>query len=153
MTDATDLLEALVAIVKDPKAWDKRVAAMREAAGDLAEAKQLKKDTDNQAAQAAKDVETAHYERGQAERALRDAAAQAAANDARARELANGEAGLKSKQGDFATEQANWKTNVENREYELTVREAAAAEKLKKAEELMAGYDEAKHQAALKLAS
>jgi len=50
-------------------------------------------------------------------------------------------------------EAANWKANVEAREADLVAREAIASKKLNDANKLMAAYDEAKHQAALKLAS
>ena len=114
MTDVTDLITALVAIAKDPKAWEKRIDDMKEAAGNLAEARKLKKDTDQAREDAAKDLETARYERGQAERATRDIAAQNATNQVRERDVAG---------------------------------------KLNEVSKLMASYDEAKHKAALKLAS
>jgi hypothetical protein len=48
---------------------------------------------------------------------------------------------------------ANLKANYEQREAALTARERDAAAKLNEAAKLMASYDEAKHQAAMKLAS
>lgn len=153
MTDVSDLLEAFVAIAKDPKAWDTRVGVMQAAAGDLAEARQLKKDTDASAAQAAKDVETAHYERDQIERTRRDITGQALANAQRERELDKREAEIKDQMTELTQWKANALANISAREDELTKREAAAAKQLQEAQALMANYDEAKHQAALKLAS
>lgn len=153
MTDATDLLEALVAIAKDPKAWDKRVADMKEAAGDLAEARKLKKENEALAAQAAKDVETAHYERGQADRAEKNTAAQAAANDLNAKELERQTAELERWKATFLQEKANNLANIEQREAAIEIREREAVKKLDEAQKLMAEYDAAKHQAYLKLAS
>jgi hypothetical protein len=153
MTDATDLIAALVAIVKDPKSWDKRIDDMREAAGNLAAARQLKKETEEAREAAAKDLETARYERGQAERATRDIGAQNVANQQRERDLRGLETDLARRRQAFDAETANWKANVESREADLTAREAIAAKKLNDANKLMAAYDEAKHQAALKLAS
>jgi hypothetical protein len=153
MTDVTDLLEAFVAIAKDPKAWEKRVADMREAAGNLAEARKAKKDAETAAAQAAKDVETAHYERGQADRAQRDTTAQAAINSQRTQEIVNQTAELERWKATFAQEKANNLANIEQREAALEIREREALKKLDQAQKLMADYDEAKHKAALKLAS
>jgi len=153
MTDVTDLITALVAIAKDPKAWERRIDDMKEAAGNLAEARKLKKDTDQAREDAAKDLETARYERGQAERATRDMGAQTAANAVRERDLRGAEAELTRRRQAFEQEAANWKANVDAREADLVAREAIAAKKLNDANKLMAAYDEAKHQAALKLAS
>jgi DNA repair exonuclease SbcCD ATPase subunit len=153
MTDATDLLEALVAIAKDPKAWDKRVVDMRAAAGDLNEARALKKDTEAAAAQAAKDVETAHYERDQIERTRRELTGQAVSNSQREKELDKRESELNAAKSEYEQTKNNWTINVNAREADLATREAAVAKKLKDAETLLAKYDEAKHQAALKLAS
>ena len=153
MTDVTELISALVAIAKEPKAWDKRIDDMKEAAGNLAAARQLKKETDEAREAQAKDLETARYERGQAERATRDIAAQAAANQQRARELKGHETELANARNAFEREAANWRANVESREADLTAREAIAAKKLRDAQTLMASYDEAKHRAAEKLAS
>ena len=148
-----DLMTAFVAIAKDPKAWEKRIEQAKEAAGDLAEMRRLKDETKAAADQAAKDVETAHYERDQADRSERNAAAQAASNDARARELAAIEADLATRRTAFDTEAQNWKLNADQREAALETREREAIKKLDEAQKLMADYDEAKHQAALKLAS
>ena len=153
MIDVSDLISALVAIAKDPKAWEKRIDDMKEAAGNLNAARQLKKETDEAAGQAAKDLETARYERGQAERATRDIGAQTANNAVRERDLRGLETELTRRRQAFELEAANWKANVDAREADLVAREAIATKKLNDANKLMAAYDEAKHQAALKLAS
>ena len=153
MTDVTDLISALVAIAKDPKAWEKRIEDMNEAAGNLNAARQLKKETDEAREAAAKDLQTARYERDQAERATRVAAGQSTANGQRERELRGAETALTQRRQAFDAEAANWKVNIETREADLTAREAIATKKLNDANKLMAAYDEAKHQAALKLAS
>ena len=148
-----DLMVAFVAIAKDPKAWEKRIEQAKEAAGDLAEARRLKDETKQAAAEAAKDLETARYERDQADRSERNTAAQAASTDARARELAALEADFITRRNTFETEAQNWKANADQREAGLETREREAVKKLDEATKLMADYDEAKHQAALKLAS
>ena len=153
MTDVTDLISAFVAIAKDPKGWEKRIDDMNEAAGNLAAARQLKKETDEARDAAAKDLETARYERDQAERSTRSIAAQSAANQQRERDLRGAETQLKNQRETFDREAANWKANVESREADLVAREAIATKKFNDANKLMAAYDEAKHQAALKLAS
>jgi hypothetical protein len=153
MTDATDLIAAFVAIAKDPKAWEKRIDDMEKAAGNLNAARQLKKETEEAREAAAKDLETARYERGQAERATRDAAAQSSVNAAQALQMRHERSDLDRRARAFETEAANWKANVESREADLIAREAIATKKLNDANKLMAAYDEAKHQAALKLAS
>src|SRR5215469_16085519 len=96
MTDVTELISAIVAIAKDPKGWQQRIDDMNEAAGNLNAARQLKKETDEAREAAAKDLETARYERGQAERSSRDIAAQAAANSSRAGELDRRERALEA---------------------------------------------------------
>jgi hypothetical protein len=153
MSEVTDFIAAIVAIAKDPKAWEKRLGDADAIAKDLAEARKTKKEADDAAKQAATDVETAHYERGQAERATRDAAAQSTANANHERDLRAVEANLIRRRNDFDLEMANWKANYEQREAELTAREREVAKRLSDAEKLMTAYDEAKHQAALKLAS
>src|SRR5215472_8615702 len=126
--DVIDLLVAFVAIAKDPAAWEGRIADANKAAGNLNEARKLKKDTDDARQAAEKDLEAARYERGQAERASRDITQQAAANANRAAEL-------------------------DKREPELDAREKIAAKKLNDAQKLLASYDEAKHKAAQALAN
>ena len=128
MSEVTDLIAAIVAIAKDPKGWEKRLGNVKEAGSKLAEARMAEKQATDKAKAAATDLETARYERGQAEHASRTAAAQATANAAGERELKGHEA-------------------------ELAAREQAAEQKLETAQRLMASYDEAKHQAAMKLAS
>ena len=153
MSEVTDLIAAIAAIAKDPKAWEKRLGDAEDIAKQLAEARKTKKEADEAAKQAATDLETARYERGQAERATRDAAAQSTGYAQRERTLRGEEAALSQRRNTFEQEAANWKANVESREADLTAREAIAAKKLNDANKLMAAYDEAKHQAALKLAS
>jgi len=153
MSEVTDFIAAIVAIAKDPKAWEKRLGDADDIAKQLAEVRKTKKEADEAAKAAAADLETARYERGQAEHATRTAAAQSAANDVRARDLKGHEAELARARNTFQQEAANWKANYEQREAELAEREKVAADKLAQALNLMASYDEAKHQAALKLAS
>jgi hypothetical protein len=153
MSEVTDFIAAIVAIAKDPKAWEKRLGDAEDIAKQLAEARKTKKEADETAKQAATDLETARYERGQAEHATRTAAAQATANQQRERELKGHETELAVRRNTFEQEAANWKANVESREADLKAREAIASKKLNDAQKLMAAYDEAKHKAALKLAS
>jgi hypothetical protein len=151
--DAIDLITAIVAIAKDPKAWEKRIADMNEAAGNLAQARQLKTATDQARQAAEKDLETARYERDQAERTRRDVAAQSSANANRVTELDKRERSIEAREQTAQREAQNLKVNLDSREADLTTREAIVAKKLNDANKLMAAYDEAKHQAALKLAS
>ena len=153
MSEVTELIAAIAAIAKDPKAWEKRLGDAEDIAKQLAEARKAKKDADEAAKQAATDLETARYERGQAERANRDAATQSTANAARERSLHDQEVALIQRRNAFEAEAANWKSNYEARENDLTMREKIAAKKLNDAQKLMAAYDEAKHKAALQLAS
>jgi hypothetical protein len=153
MSEVTEFIAAIVAIAKDPKAWEKRLGDAEDIAKQLAEARKTKKEADEAATQAAKDLETARYERDQAERTTRVAAAQSTANQQRERDLRGAEAEIARRRQAFDAEAANWKANVESREADLTAREAIATKKLNDANKLMAAYDEAKHQAALKLAS
>jgi hypothetical protein len=153
MSEVTDLIAAIAAIAKDPKAWEKRLGDADDIAKQLAEMRKIKKEVDDAAKQAATDLETARYERGQAERATRDAAAQSSNNQIRARDLKGHEVELVRARQAFEAEAANWKTNVEQREAALEAREREVAKKLNDAQKLMADYDAAKHQAALKLAS
>jgi hypothetical protein len=153
MSEVTDFIAAIVAIAKDPKAWEKRLGDAEEIAKQLAEARKAKKEADETAKQAATDLETARYERGQAEHATRTAAAQSTANAVRERDLRGQEAALTQRRNVFEQEAANWKANVESREADLKAREAIATKKLNDAQKLMAAYDEAKHKAALQLAS
>jgi hypothetical protein len=152
MTDVTELIAALVAIAKDPKAWEKRIDDMNEAAGNLREARKLKSETEEAQKAAAADLETARYERGQAERATRDATAQATVNAQRERALHAQEEDLNRRKNAFEADAQNSKANLEGREKDLDTRERLAAKKLNDAQKLLAAYDEAKHQAALKLA-
>jgi len=153
MIELEQFITALAKIADDPQAWLRAVGNVQEAREKLAEATKTKKAADEAAKQAATDLETARYERGQAERASRDIAAQNATNQQRERDLRGAETQLKNQRETFEREAANWKANVEAREADLTAREAIAAKKLNDANKLMAAYDEAKHQAALKLAS
>jgi hypothetical protein len=153
MSEVTDLIAAIVAIAKDPKAWEKRLGDADDIAKQLTELRKTKKEAEDAAKAAATDLETARYERGQAEHATRTAAAQSTANAVRERDLRGHEAELRRARDTFEQETANWKTNYEQREAELTAREKTADDKLKQALNLMASYDEAKHKAALKLAS
>jgi hypothetical protein len=113
----------------------------------------LKKDAGDARQAAEKDLETARYERDQAERTRRDVAAQSSANANRAGELDKRERAIEAREQTAQREAQNLKTNLDSREADLAAREAIAAKKLNDANKLMAAYDEAKHQAALKLAS
>ena len=153
MSEVTDFIAAIVAIAKDPKAWEKRLGDADDIAKQVVEIRKTKTEADAAAKAAATDLETARYERGQAEHATRTAQAQSTANQQRERDLKGHEAELVRARNVFEQEAANWKANYERREAELTAREQAAQDKLNQALNLMASYDEAKHQAALKLAS
>src|SRR6516165_3869869 len=67
MSEVTDFIAAIVAIAKDPKAWEKRLGDADDIAKQLAEARRTKKEAEDAAKAAAADLETARYERGQAE--------------------------------------------------------------------------------------
>jgi hypothetical protein len=153
MSEVTDFVGAIVAIAKDPKAWEKRLGDADDIAKQLAETRTLQKRADEAQKAAAADLETARYERGQAEHATRTATAQSTANAQRERELKGHEAELARARAAFEQEAATIKANLDQRDAELTARERAAEDKLNQALNLMASYDEAKHQAALKLAS
>lgn len=152
MTDVTDLIEALVAIAKDPKAWEKRIDDMNEAAGNLREARKAKADAEAAQKAAATDLETARELRAQAERATRDTAAQAAVNHQRELDLEKRERDQVAREQAQTTAFSNLKNNQDAREADLEMREKIAAKKLNDAQKQMAAYDEAKHQAALTLA-
>jgi hypothetical protein len=153
MSEITDFIGAIVAIAKDPKAWEKRLGDADDIAKQLTEARKAQKQADETAKQAATDLETARYERGQAEHATRTAAAASTANQQRERQLKANEGDLLRARNAFEQEAATVKASLDQRETDLTAREKAAADKLNQALNLMASYDEAKHQAALKLAS
>jgi len=151
--DVIDLLVAFVAIAKDPAAWEGRIADANKAAGNLNEARKLKKDTDDARQAAEKDLEAARYERGQAERASRDITQQAAANANRAAELDKREHALEANERAAKLAADNLKANQDAREADLDAREKIAAKKLNDAQKLLASYDEAKHKAAQALAN
>jgi hypothetical protein len=153
MSEVTELIAAIAAIAKDPKAWEKRLGDAAEIASQLVEARRTKKEAEETAKAAITDLATARYERGQAEHATRTAAAQSTANAARERELKAAEAELTRARNDFERETATAKANLDQRDAELNERERAVAKKLNDAQKLMAAYDEAKHKAALQLAS
>jgi len=153
MIELEQLITAIAKIADDPQAWLRAVGNVQEVREKLAEANNAKKAADAAAKQAAQDLETARYERDQAERSTRSIAAQSAANQQRERDLRGAETQLKNQRETFEREAANWKANVDSREADLVAREAIVTKKLNDANKLMAAYDEAKHQAALKLAS
>jgi chromosome segregation ATPase len=156
----TDFISAIVEIARDPKAWDARVAELRkqgEAAAKAMEEVAAREQAvvgHRRAAEAAlaeirrkaADAEYLHKQVADKEKALAEREAllrvrEAAVTDQdhRAREAIN-----------KASEAHN---NLDQREKALAEREKAAAAKLEQAKTLLASYDEAKHRAALKLAS
>ena len=153
MSELEQLISAIAKIADDPQAWLRAVGNVQEVREKLVEIRKAQKEVDEARDAAAKDLETARYERDQAERTTRVAQAQATANGERERELRGAETELARRRQAFDAEAANWKVNVDSREADLTAREAIVAKKLNDANKLMAAYDEAKHQAALKLAS
>ena len=153
MTELEQFISAIAKIADDPQAWLRAVGNVQEVREKLTEARVAEKNAERHAKAAATDLETARYERCQAEHATRTAAAQNAANVVRERDLKGLEADLTRRRNDFEREAANWKVNADSREKDLQAREAIATKKLNDANKLMAAYDEAKHQAALKLAS
>ena len=152
MTDVTEFVAAVVAIAKDPKAFEKRLGDVAEAAEKLAEARKLRKEADEIRGRGQADLEAAEYARGQAERTANIAGAQSTANANRANELDVREKNLAAREQGQRDSEANIKRNIDAREHDLMAREKIAAKKLNDAQKLMASYDEAKHQAALKLA-
>jgi hypothetical protein len=153
MSEVTELIAAIAAIAKDPKAWEKRLGDADDIAKQLAETRKERKAADEAAKQAATDLETARYERGQADHASRSTAQQATANAQRERELDAREKALTERENTQQREAANLKVNYDSREADLEAREAIVTKKLNDAQKLLASYDEAKHQAAMKLAS
>jgi len=153
VTELEQFISAIAKIADDPQAWLRAVGNVQEVREKLTEARVAEKNAERHAKAAATDLETARDEHGQAEHASRTAAAQNAANVARERELKGLETDLARRRNDFEREAAATKVALDRREAELTSREQAAAKKLNDANKLMAAYDEAKHQAALKLAS
>jgi hypothetical protein len=152
MNDVTEFVAAVVAIAKDPKAFEKRLGDVAEAAEKLAEARRLRKEADEIRGRGQADLEAAEYARGQADRAANIAGQQSTANANREKELDARERNLKAREGTQALNEANSKRSLDQREKDLETRERLAAAKLNEASKLMASYDEAKHQAALKLA-
>jgi hypothetical protein len=153
MSEFEQLIAAIAKIADDPQAWLRAVGNVQEVREKLAEANRTKKEAEAAAKAAATDLETARTERAQGDRAMRDAAAQNAANAVRERDLRGLETQLKTQRETFEREAANAKQSLDQRERDLDLRERLAAKKLNDAEKLMASYDEAKHKAALKLAS
>jgi hypothetical protein len=153
MSELTDLIGAIAAIAKDPDAWAKRLADIKTAGEKLAETRMAQRQAEQAAKQAAQDLETARYERGQADHANRAAGQQAASNGVRERELKEHETALTARETTLKQNEQAFRADCDRREAELAQRERAAAAKLNEASELMAAYDEAKHKAALKLAS
>jgi len=152
MTEVTDFVAAIVAIAKDPNVFEKSIGDAAQAAEKLAEARKLRREADDIRKRGEEDLGKAAYERGQAERAAGIAGAQSTANANRASELDARERDLKAREGTQALSEANLKRNLEQREKDLEMRERVAQQKLNEASKLMASYDAAKHQAALKLA-
>jgi hypothetical protein len=153
MSEVTELIAAIAAIAKDPEGWVKRLGDVKAAGDKLAEARAVKKDADKTAEQASAERSSAAYDRGQAERAMRNSADQATANERRSQELDRRERQLEANERAALQAANNLKANQDSREADLTAREAIAAKKLRDAQALMANYDEAKHRAAEKLAS
>ena len=152
MNDVTEFVAAVVAIAKDPKAFEKRLGDVAEAAEKLAEARRLRKEADEIRGRGQADLEAAEYARGQAERSANIAGAQSTANANRGNELDAREKAIAAREQAQKDSEANVKRNIDAREHDLAAREKIAAKKLNDAQKLMASYDEAKHQAALKLA-
>jgi hypothetical protein len=152
-TDVMEFIAAVVAIAKDPKTFEKSLGDAKEAAEKLTEARKLSRNAITEHDAAMKDLEAARYERGQADHANRTQAQQATANEARGKELDARAKELDNQRQSHEHAAARANAEIARREAELETRERAADEKLKQAQTLMEKYDEAKHQAALKLAS
>jgi hypothetical protein len=153
MSEVTDFIAALAAIAKDPDAWTKRLGDVRAAGDKLAEARMAQRQAEKAAEQASADRSTAAYDRGQADKAMRDGAQQATVNEKRHQELNVRDKELNEREARLTQELAIRNAQIEHNEAELERREKAAEAKLKEAQALMANYDKAKHDAALKLAS
>lgn len=153
MNDVNDLIAAFVAIAKDPKAWDKRIADNNEAAGKLSEIRKLNAQAKEHAAQAASDLETARYERGQADHRHRETLSVQQAIEKRDQEVAAREKAVAEAERAFEFNKAQHLAAMEARDTELKKRELEVERRSAETIELMANYDEAKHKAALKLAS
>jgi hypothetical protein len=153
MSEVTEFIAAIAAIAKDPKAWEKRLGDADAIAQKLTETRSLQKRADEAAKQAATDLETARYERGQADHAQRATAQQAAVNLKTAKELDDRESKLVARERAQEQLEATQRANYDRRDTEIAQRERAADSKLAEAQALMQSYDEAKHKAAIKLAS
>ena len=153
MNDVVEFVAAVVAIAKDPKAFEKRLGDAAEAAEKLAEARKLRKEADDIRKQGEADLAAAEELRGRAEHVNRTAAQQSTANANFDRDLKVREQAVSDAEAKLHDEHAARNAAIERLEVELAEREKTAEKKLAEAQSLMAAYDEAKHQAALKLAS
>lgn len=158
--DLANFIQAVLDIGKDPKTWDARVSEMREHAATAA----MANDEANTALQAAVDHRTA------AETALANAAEKEASVerwsgqvDAKVKTLADREGKVTDREAGAKQREDNAKfredqlavtaNNLDHRHADLVEREEALAAERDRVNALLADYDEAKHKAALKLAS
>src|SRR6516164_6113525 len=112
MTDVTEFVAAVVAIAKDPKAFEKRLGDAAEAAEKLSEARKLRKEADDDRKIAAADRERAEYEHGQAEHARREVAQQSAANAKHDKELEAREKAIAVREQTHETNAASLKRDL-----------------------------------------
>jgi len=150
------VLSAMARLVKDPDAWSKRADEIerkwRESHDNIAEVRKLNAETKDLKATADAMMESASYERGQADHAKRESAQQAAANADRDKELKAREDAVEKREYELAQAAGRLDDEHKARLDALAEREHMAEKVLADAKALMANYDEAKHKAALKLA-
>lgn len=159
MDDPADFIQAVLAIVRDPKVWEARVAEMRAHAESVAQMQAEVSAAGNAAAEHRKVAETA---------LARATSAQAAADDfhkrikaredvlaereaaAQAHEAANIDFEHRVKARDATVSEAS--NTLDHRKAELVEIEASADRKLAEAQALLATYDADKHKALQKIA-
>jgi hypothetical protein len=153
MSEVTEFIAAIVAIAKDPDAWEKRLGNVKDAGSKLAEARMAEKQAADKAKAAAADLETARYERGQAEHSKREKAGLEQSITRREGVVNQREIEVAAREAKLLNDTAARNVEIDRLEAAIAEREKAADKKLAEAKALMESYDAAKHEAALKLAS
>jgi hypothetical protein len=161
MSDQIDELIAALAgvaeIVANPADWKKRaqdnIAAAEKSSKDRQAAQQLHDAAESNRRAAAADLETARQERGQAEFAKREAASHEQSVKQREDAVTKREQTASDRERHLAADKANHDAWLAKAKADLAAREKAVEEKLIATQALLKNYDEAKHKAALKLAS
>lgn len=150
-------LAGVAAILKDPKGWDDRAQkvldAAKQAAADLGDAQDALAAAKAEREATAKDLETIKAERAQADRSYQNAREQADSIRLREAKVAEREQKVTTAEERLAADSQRVLAEQTARGAEIDAKHQEAEEKLARAQALMADYDEAKHKAALQLAS